>query len=184
MFMQTLKCMHTFPHVVILYLDVLAPQSRSTIYHQHFCNISSGQTVIVHHYWSEPCPSKESVAFVLNCQGQKFHVDDCVIDLDHHNYRLASIFQVKYNRETLLALAMLNFAYFHMALYQGHTRQGGSCPPPPPVSQAIVTNNAYTVSYLVIFECSAVSCHNGQHTNFSIQQETNSASANLIENTF
>ena len=108
--------MHAFPHVVILYLDVLAPQSRSTIYRQHFCNISSGRAVIIHH-WNEPCPSKESVVFVLNCQGQKFHVDDYVIDLDHHNYRLASIFQVKYNRETFLALAMLNFAHFHVALY-------------------------------------------------------------------
>ena len=57
------------------------------------------------------------MVFVLNCQGQKFHVDDCVIDLDHQNYRLASIFQVEYNGETFLALTMLNFAYFHMALY-------------------------------------------------------------------
>ena len=64
-------------------------------------------------------------------------------------------------------------------------RAGGQLPPPPPqqASLAIVTNNAYTASYLVIFELSAVSCHNSQHTNFRIQQETNSVSANLIENT-
>ena len=63
------------------------------------------------------------MVFVLNCEGQKFHVDDCVIDLEHHNYRLASIFQFKYKGETFLALAnsMLNFAHFHVALYDSHS---------------------------------------------------------------
>ena len=62
-------------------------------------------------------PQKRCVVFVLNCEGQKFHVDDCIIDLDHQYYRLTSIFQVEYNGETFLALAILNFAYFHVALY-------------------------------------------------------------------
>ena len=54
----------------------------------------------------------------------------------------------------------------------------GAAAPSPPASQAIVINNAYTVSYLVIFECSAVSCHDGQHV-FSKKR-----TFNLIENTF